>query len=50
MEASEANIAKIKVPAYTGAGWHAYTYKMHLVGAQNWYQSIQVPKKLMSRG
>lgn len=50
MAVSEANIAKIKIPAYTGAGWHAYSYKMHLLGAQNWYQSIQVPKKLLFTG
>jgi predicted acyl esterase len=50
MAASEAAIAKIRIPAYTGAGWHAYSYKMHLLGAQNWYQSIKVPKKLLFTG
>jgi len=50
MEATEAALAKIKVPAYTGAGWHAYSYKMHLAGAQNWYQGIHAPKKLMFSG
>jgi putative CocE/NonD family hydrolase len=50
MASSEAMIKKVKVPAYTGAGWHAYTYKMHLLGAQNWFQSIDVPKKLIFTG
>jgi len=49
-EKNEANARKIRIPAYTGAGWHAYTYKMHLVGAQNWYQAIEVPKKLLFTG
>jgi predicted acyl esterase len=47
---SEAAFKKIKVPAYTGAGWHAYTYKMHLMGAQNWYAGVDVPKKLLFTG
>ncbi|MEZ5916012.1 MAG: CocE/NonD family hydrolase [Parvularculaceae bacterium] len=49
-EASERDLKKIKIPAYTGAGWHAYTYKMHLLGAVNWYEGIEVPKKLMFSG
>lgn len=49
-EESEANFRKIKVPAYTGAGWHTYTYNMHLMGAQNWFQNIDVPKKIMFTG
>jgi predicted acyl esterase len=50
IEESERNFKKIKVPAYTGAGWHSYTYKMHLQGAQNWYENIEVPKKLILTG
>jgi len=50
IEASEAAFRKIRVPAYTGAGWHSYTYKMHLLGAQHWYAGIDVPKKLMFSG
>lgn len=50
IEASEAALKKIEVPAYTGAGWHSYTYKMHLLGAQNWYAGIDVPKKLLFTG
>jgi predicted acyl esterase len=49
-EKTEQNLAKITVPAYTGAGWHAYTYKMHLNGAQNWFAGIGVPKKLLFTG
>ncbi len=49
-EKSEADFAKIKIPAYTGAGWHSYTYKMHLNGSQNWFNGIDVPKKLVFTG
>lgn len=48
--ASEAAFAKVKVPTYTGAGWHTYTYNMHLMGAQNGYAGIDVPKKLLFTG
>jgi putative CocE/NonD family hydrolase len=47
---AEADAKKVRIPAYTGAGWHAYTYKMHLMGAQNWYDAIDVPKKLLFTG
>jgi len=47
---AEANLEKIKVPAYTGAGWYAYSYKGHLNGCQNWYAGINVPKKLLFTG
>ena len=33
IEEAEENFKKIKIPIYTGAGWYAYTYKMHLRGA-----------------
>ena len=46
----EANFAKIKIPAYLGAGWYCYTYKGHLQGAQNWYANINVPKKMLFAG
>ncbi len=49
-EESESNFKKIKIPVYTGAGWHTYTYNMHLMGAQNWYTGIDVPKKLLFTG
>lgn len=47
---AEANFGKVKVPAYTGAGWYAYTYKSHLQGCQNWYGKVKVPKKLLITG
>jgi hypothetical protein len=50
IEESERNFKKIKVPVYTGSGWHAYTYKVHLQGAQNWYENVDVPKKLLLTG
>jgi putative CocE/NonD family hydrolase len=49
MEESERNMAKVTIPAYTGAGWHSYTYKMHLMGAQNWFSRLTGRKKLCSR-
>ena len=48
--AAERDIANIKVPTYTGAGWYAYTYKTHLNGAQNYFERIDTPKKLMFAG
>jgi predicted acyl esterase len=47
---TEADFEKIKVPAYTGAGWYAFSYKGHLNGCQNWYNGVKVPKKLLFSG
>lgn len=47
---ADANFDKIKVPAYTGTGWYAYSYKLHLQGCQNWYWGIKTPKKLLFPG
>ncbi len=48
---SEAEFSKIDIPTYTGSGWYGYTYKTHLLGAQNWYRSIDPPaKKLLLLG
>jgi uncharacterized protein len=41
VERSEAAIAGIEVPAYVGAGWYGYTYKMHLSGAQNYFALLR---------
>ncbi len=49
-EQAEANFAKIHIPAYTGAGWYAYSYKLHHQGCQNWFMNIHVPKKLLFTG
>lgn len=47
---AEKGLEKIKVPTYTGSGWYAYTYKTHLNGAQNYFEKISAPKKLMFAG
>ena len=47
---AEESIRNIKVPTYTGSGWYAYTYKTHLNGAQNYYEKLSAPKKLMFAG
>jgi uncharacterized protein len=47
---AEADIARIKVPFYTGTGWYGYTYKTHLNGAQNYFAAADAPKKLMLTG
>ncbi len=47
---TEADFARVKIPAYTGCGWYAYTYKAHLQGSQHWYSNLKVPKKLMFTG
>ena len=47
---AEKGLEKIKVPTYTGSGWYAYTYKTHLNGAQNYFEKISAPKKLMLAG
>ncbi len=49
-ERAERDFEKVKIPVYTGAGWHAYTYKVHLQGAQNWFRKLKVPKKIMFTG
>jgi len=50
VEKAEADFEKVKVPVYTGSGWYAYTYKIHLQGAQHWYWGLKVPKKLLLTG
>ena len=47
---SEAEIEQIEVPAYTGSGWYAYTYKTHLAGAQSYWRHLKSPKKLLFTG
>ena len=47
---SEAALARIAVPAHTGAGWYGYTYKTHLSGAQNYFRALKGPKKLTLTG
>jgi putative CocE/NonD family hydrolase len=47
---AEKSFENIKVPTYTGSGWYGYTYKTHLNGAQNYFEKISAPKKLMFTG
>lgn len=47
---AESSFKNIRVPTYTGSGWYAYTYKTHLNGAQNYFENISAPKKLMFAG
>ncbi len=48
---SEERLKKIKIPFYTGSGWYAYSYKLHLQGAQQYFEKIEgVPKKLLLTG
>lgn len=50
-EASEEEMRSIEVPAYTGSGWYAYTYKTHLQGAQTYWKKIgSKHKKLLFSG
>lgn len=51
VEKIEEDFNRIKVPFYTGSGWYAYTYKLHLEGAQHWFTGVKgVPKKLIFTG
>jgi len=50
VERSEETFRKIKVPFYTGSGAYAYTYKLHWLGAQHYFQNVDQPKKLIFTG
>jgi putative CocE/NonD family hydrolase len=50
VEQSEEAFKKIKIPFYTGSGAYAYTYKLHWLGAQHYFQNIEQPKKLIFSG
>src|SRR5262249_2472059 len=50
IETAEARFRKIKIPVYTGSGAYAYTYKLHWLGAQNYFRNIDAPKKLLFAG
>jgi hypothetical protein len=48
---TEENFKKINIPMYTGSGWYAYTYKLHLQGCQHWYSGVKTKhKKLLFTG
>ena len=50
LERAEEIFRKIKIPFYTGSGAYAYTYKLHWLGAQNYFQNVKAPKKLLFTG
>src|SRR5260370_35264658 len=38
----------LSIPFYTGSGPYAYTYKLHWLGAQHWFQNgTTQPRKLL---
>jgi len=51
-EEIEKEMQKINIPFYTGAGYYAYTYKMHLFNAfRHWQHCYSAPfKKLLING
>jgi predicted acyl esterase len=50
IEAAEETFKKIKIPFYTGSGAYAYTYKLHWLGAQHFFQNVKTPRKLIFTG
>jgi uncharacterized protein len=50
VEAAEQFFRKIRIPFYTGSGAYAYTYKLHWLGAQHYFQNVQGPRKLIFTG
>ena len=50
VERSEEMFRKISIPFYTGSGAYAYTYKLHWLGAQNYFREVAQPKKLLFTG
>jgi uncharacterized protein len=51
VEAAEETFKKIKIPFYTGSGAYAYTYKLHWLGAQHYFQNVKnTPRKLLFTG
>jgi putative CocE/NonD family hydrolase len=47
---AEETFKKIKIPFYTGSGAYAYTYKLHWLGAQHYFQNVKTPRKLLFTG
>jgi uncharacterized protein len=51
VEATEETFKTIKIPFYTGSGAYAYTYKLHWLGAQHYFQNVRnPPRKLLFTG
>src|SRR5258705_768083 len=47
VERAEETFKKIKIPFYTGSGAYAYTYKLHWLGPQHYFQNVAAPKQLL---
>src|SRR5260370_38077642 len=50
VERAEEIFKKIKIPFYTGSGAYAYTYKLHWLAAQHYFQNVDAPKRLLFPG
>jgi uncharacterized protein len=50
VEAAEQTFKKIKIPYYTGSGAYAYTYKLHWLGAQHYFQNVKGARKILFAG
>jgi uncharacterized protein len=50
VEVAEETFKKIKIPYYTGSGAYAYTYKLHWLGAQHYFQNVKGARKLLFTG
>ncbi len=50
LEEAQRQFDAIQVPFYTGSGAYAYSYKLHWLGAQHYFQNVDQPKKLIFTG
>jgi putative CocE/NonD family hydrolase len=50
VDAAQELFKKIRIPFYTGSGAYAYTYKLHWLGAQHFFQNCTGPRKLLFTG
>ena len=48
--AAQEAFRKIRIPFYTGSGAYAYTYKLHWLGAQHYFQNVKGARKLIFTG
>ena len=46
VDAAQELFKKIRIPFYTGSGAYAYTYKLHWLGAQHFFQNCRRPSRL----
>ena len=50
VERSEETSRRSRSHSTPGSGAYAYTYKLHWLGAQNYFQNVKAPKKLLFTG